>query len=618
MKYISFSIKNFKGIQDLKLDLDDINSRISTLVGLNESGKTTILEALSFFYEGIIENNELLYRNNFQVESLIPKNKQDNFTDTIEIQAKVHLEELDHQDIVAFLDKNNFKTSSKNETIQITIIYSFQDSTYKGKRTTWNLDIKGKKGKSRKDENLHNTSKDVWLKLVEFLENKLPIIIYYPNFLFDFPDKIYLESDESSQLKETFYRKLIQDILDALNNNLTIEKHIVNRAKLALKGHIQEKRYLDSVLSKSSGHITRTIFDENLSVFRRDSGQKSIKLAYPEQDEQGLFYTSLILTDGEDNYYIRERSLGFKWFVTFLLLTQFRIHRSEEQRIIFLLDEPASNLHQTAQQRLLKALEKLTNDRVSVIYTTHSHHLINPLWLESTFIVKNDALNYEKDETDFYNSFMTNISIEKYRSFVSSHPNQRIYFQPILDVLEYKPSNLENIPNVVMLEGKNDFYTISYFQNIIFDWNDGKKIQFKKLNLLPGMGSGSLDDAIRLYYTWGRNFIILLDSDKEGLKQKDRYMDKFGAMLNNKIFTLGDININWNNFATESLFTDDERNKILHLQQTSAKKLKFNKKKFNLSIQEALVQKLSLDLSQETINNFKSIVQWLGEKIENK
>ncbi len=47
MRYTAFKIKNFKGIRELELKLDSApNSNIFTIVGLNESGKTTIIEAL--------------------------------------------------------------------------------------------------------------------------------------------------------------------------------------------------------------------------------------------------------------------------------------------------------------------------------------------------------------------------------------------------------------------------------------------------------------------------------------------------------------------------------------------------------------------------------------------
>jgi len=50
MQFDYFRIRNFKGIRELSIHFDHSpSSPVITLVGLNESGKTTILEALSFF-----------------------------------------------------------------------------------------------------------------------------------------------------------------------------------------------------------------------------------------------------------------------------------------------------------------------------------------------------------------------------------------------------------------------------------------------------------------------------------------------------------------------------------------------------------------------------------------
>ncbi len=55
MIYKSYKIKNFKGINEVSLDL--VNSRIVTLVGLNESGKTSIMEGVRLFYQMIKNGN---------------------------------------------------------------------------------------------------------------------------------------------------------------------------------------------------------------------------------------------------------------------------------------------------------------------------------------------------------------------------------------------------------------------------------------------------------------------------------------------------------------------------------------------------------------------------------
>lgn len=50
MRYKSFRIRNFKGIKDTTIHLEGIGgAAVFAFVGLNESGKTTVLEAIHSF-----------------------------------------------------------------------------------------------------------------------------------------------------------------------------------------------------------------------------------------------------------------------------------------------------------------------------------------------------------------------------------------------------------------------------------------------------------------------------------------------------------------------------------------------------------------------------------------
>jgi predicted ATP-dependent endonuclease of OLD family len=482
--------------------------------------------------------------------------------------------------------------------------FRFENSSFQERKSYWNPKIRGKEGK-RKNLQKFSPEHKAWALAYNYIKKNIPPIIYYPNFLFEFPDSIYLEEFSEEGREQSFYRRLLQDILDSLNNQLNLQTHIIERGKNTTR---QNRESLSSVLNKMGAQITKLVFSENLSVFRTDTRNKSIAVSYPEKDEKNNLYVELQLKDGEDSYYIRERSSGFRWFFTFLLFTQFRVHRSQgNTNLIFMFDEPASNLHQAAQQRLAGALEELTKSNISVIYSTHSHHLINPKWLESTFIVRNKALEYEKDDIDNFEP--TNIEVEKYRTFVSDHPNQHTYYQPILDVLEYRPSNLEAIQDVVMVEGKNDFYTLVYFQDIIISSE-------QKIALLPGMGSSGLDTAIRLYYAWGRKFIILLDSDEEGKKQKKRYEDLFGSIVANRIFVLEDIDPEWAGFAMEKLFTNDEALAIQKSVYTGEKR--FNKKLFNLAIQENLARANAVAISKPIVESFSRLLVFLHRTLRDQ
>ncbi|MEG3438905.1 AAA family ATPase [Pannus brasiliensis CCIBt3594] len=607
MRYTSFTICNFKGIRELTLDLGgNPASKVFILVGLNESGKTTIMEALSFFYENIKNIDEeyltLCPSGVISKDSLIPKNRKDNFTDKTSIKAHFELDKEDLEFSRKTLKEHGFVCEEFHPRMSIELKLNFENSLFKNTVFRWETNIFGKESKKRNQQKLNPECK-AWNSFSSFIRKNIPPIIYYPNFLFNFPDVIYLEESDGEGIEQAFYRRLVQDILDSLPNQLNVKTHIIDRVG---QGTRQQKEAVNSVLNKMGSQITKLVFSENLSVFRTDITNKSIIVSYPEIDEEHGIFIELQLKDGEDSYYIRERSLGFRWFFTFLLFTQFRVLRSQgNTNLVFLFDEPASNLHQAAQQRLVGALEKLTKSGVSVIYSTHSHHLINPKWLENTYIVRNKALEYEKDDIDNFEP--TNIEVAKYRNFVTNHPDQYTYFQPILDILEYRPSNLEPIQDVVMVEGKNDFYTLSYFQDVILQSE-------KKLALLPGMGSSGLDTVIRLYYAWGKKFTILLDSDKEGHRQKKRYQELFENIVKDRLFVLEDVDPSWSGYATEKLF--DDRDRIAIQNSIDVTKDKFDKKYFNLAIQENLAKAHPVSISQSTKDRFKKLLNVLRDSLE--
>ena len=69
-----------------------------------------------------------------------------------------------------------------------------------------------------------------------------------------------------------------------------------------------------------------------------------------------------------------ERSAGFIWFFSFLV--RFSQVRKKHGNVIILLDEPGLNLHGTAQRDLLRYLKEKLEPHHQVIYTTHSPFLV--------------------------------------------------------------------------------------------------------------------------------------------------------------------------------------------------------------------------------------------------
>ena len=602
MKFTEFKINNFKGIENITLNLDKSpNANIYTLVGLNESGKTTILEAINFFNPSDKGSSalDLPGATIKDFNSLIPISRRDNFNDEIKIQVTLKLDGDDLQKINEFTAANTkFSKVKKVDTLKYYRNYKYKDSKFTELDSRWDgFDGMLKTEKKRKYIPIRGDPNG---ELAHFCDGLIPSILYFPNFLFDFPSKIILEPKEEQTPEEKYYIELIQDILYSLENNTNIETHLIGRIK---SGDAHDKKSLDRLLQLMERKVTEVVFEAWNKMLKREIKDTKIAINY-NTDAEGLAFLEFNIEAQDGIYNINERSLGFRWFFTFLLFTHFRPFRKDgPKNIIFLFDEPASNLHSSAQKQLLKSFEKLGHD-IKIIYTTHSHHLINPNWLESTYVVKNEGIELEAPESN--SPKKTHILIEPYRDFVMGHPHNTAYFQPILDVLDYSPSNLENVPNCVFLEGKNDYYTLTYFNEVIFN-------NKYELNLAPSTGSGNLDTLISFYIAWGKEFIILLDSDKAGNNQKSRYIKKFGIIVEQRIYTLEDINQTWVQKGSEKLFENSE---ALKFQQTSyPDSTKYNKTHFNRTIQESLINKRDFNFSQETKDNIEKILVFLTEKI---
>ena len=87
-----------------------------------------------------------------------------------------------------------------------------------------------------------------------------------------------------------------------------------------------------------------------------------------EQISDKLHLSFKIQTKLKKEFLVNERSKGFKWFFSFLLFTEFRKKRTKN--ILFLLDEPASNLHSSAQEKILDAIDELSKKLSCNLFNT--------------------------------------------------------------------------------------------------------------------------------------------------------------------------------------------------------------------------------------------------------
>jgi predicted ATPase len=607
MWYEAFHFKNFKGIHDMTLTL---SGDVTTLIGLNESGKTTILEAIFCFSYGA-EDLQVINPTLASLrdpEQWIPISKRANFNDTIQIGAIVGLDQSDQAEFKKMMRKEHGLSLKKvPEALTITENYLFKDSRLASTKRTWNLEISGTRGQQRTPRAYGGNSNE-WKGAVKILKSRLPRIWYFPNFLFELPDRFILTEnenhDDEAKDRDRFYKGTFEQIIASLGSNTNLQTHVIDR--LDSSDRI-DQRNLKSLLLDMGRKITTTIFEGWDRIFGRAPTAQEVELD-AGTDETSSAYLELKIK-GPDGYYdLSERSLGFRWFFMFLLMTSFHDDTNSSQKPLFLLDEPASNLHSTAQAELLKSFENLT-ERCHLIYTTHSHHMINLRWLDSALVVTNAALG-NLNFTDYVTTRMgsrTSISAMRYRQFVATHPNQTSYFQPVLDLLDYRPSVLEPVPDVVLVEGKSDFYLLRYMIDVI--GVEGT------LHTAPGGGAGSLDALIRLYIGWGKGFLVLLDNDAEGRKQKARYEADFGPVIQNRLVFLSEASNDNGIIEAEYLLSDSDKQHVLDAIYQPGATRPNAKKALRNAIIELFARREAVPVETATKSRFAGLIADLTQRL---
>lgn len=594
MRYVAFVIKNFKGIKELSIDLSKQPfNRIHTFVGLNESGKTTILEAINIIGSDL---------SGYNVHKLIPKHLKASFTGDVSIAAHIEVDQEDNCRLLAKFKELGYSDFENVDYFTINCCWSFKNSKLENHTNYWDFLPKVKKPESKTYIELTSESDD-WQAVVKYTKDSLmPRIVYYEHFLFDFPSRIYLSGEKVTSNNNALYRDIFEDIIQDLIPDGSIEKSLYDNFVNQENGSTD---VFDAVLSKLEEHISSQVFKNWGQLFDSSNAKVVLRFGIEKDKNKDNFYVEIKIKENLDTFFISERSMGFRWFFSFLFFILFRKNRKTDLgETLFLLDEPASNLHSTAQKRLLETFEHFIEDErkpLKLLYTTHSHHMINPKWLEGAYVVKNEAVNYSEP---FGDRKVTNITAVPYKRFVANYPNQQDYFQPILDALEYQPGLLEKVPSVIITEGKNDYYTLRYANEILL------KNKYKKIHFIPGAGCDKNHSIIQLYIGWNKQFMILLDADNAGRKAKKLYKDIFGDLIVDNIKTYDEFVPEIGAVAMEDIFTEAE--KLAITQRFDETATKYKKSAFNTAIQTALINKEVMELSEETLQKFESLLKQLN------
>ena len=123
MKFNKIKIVNYKGIEETELELlNSPRGNVYTLVGINESGKTSILEAInSFEYNSEKSSSAVSNAIKPDLNQIIPIKDKANFNGSIELITTLDFEEEDYKELCSWTKDNcNFNISNVINKVTVT------------------------------------------------------------------------------------------------------------------------------------------------------------------------------------------------------------------------------------------------------------------------------------------------------------------------------------------------------------------------------------------------------------------------------------------------------------------------------------------------------------------
>ena len=507
LSYTAFEIKNFKSVKSLTITMADNN--LVLLLGLNESGKTTILKAIEYFdYRNDPRDKSELEKmlSDVRNKANLISNEDVVVTATIQIVSSIDIRVArDHfraqkQPICDEIANMIGKINAKGE-VCISRIVPFTKGNHGKSR--YEIDTRRLKLPNKEDTTASRL-------LASYIVRLCPYIMYFEDFQDLPPENIYANQKK----KELFCQKGNQNWYDIIGGLFydTNENIDVSQFMQFYDKKNPRKRDADSVLEQINKNLDR----EFTGKWKKLSRVGHIARTCLDYDSQRQSFQITIYDKDGSASYVTDRSRGAIWYLGFLMKTEFRCKkmRSDVGKPVYLIDEPASNLHSAAQQQMLKNFSALA-ENACVIYTTHSQYLVSPDNIKTTYVVQ------RKSESG-------TLDCVRLGKYLERKGAQATYYQPIADCLRIAPHSMDMpCKNAVIVEGPSDAAILTVMHKIAM-----KREPY--FAFYPAGGANDMSTLISLNLGWGANFKILLDSDEEGRNAREQYKKKFN--LENSYF----------------------------------------------------------------------------------
>lgn len=350
-------IKNFKCFEgEFKLELKD---GLNILVGVNEVGKSTIIEAIHLALTGVLNGrylkNELTQYlfNNKVVSKYIESLKSENPDPPPEVMIELYLNEDNREEIQFFRGNGN---SCKEDECGISLKIIF-DENYK----------------CEYDELIENVRIDEKNQLANFT---IPIEYYkidWCSFARDsitsrtIPVKSALIDSSNGYFQNSsdiFISRIIKDLLDE-----------ADAIKISQAYRRMKEFFNDGITG---------INDKIKETSKIASREKKIKLTVDMSPKNAWENALITSVDDVPFPYIGR---GEQCVIKTMLALE---HKKSKEASIILLEEPENHLTHTRLNNLIDMITEENGDKKQVIVTTHSSFVANKLGLDDLILLGSD------------------------------------------------------------------------------------------------------------------------------------------------------------------------------------------------------------------------------------
>jgi len=572
MKLKEVTIHKYKSFEsEQKFDLEN---DVTILVGMNESGKTSALEAIAktrYFQDDVsfkfnathdyprkdkkrMEKNgenpqaiTCIYEIDDNLKQSIEKTMGKGFLKSTIFSITTKYDNARNISILVDTKKFiEFKTKElniasetitekllkvKNKTDLEAIQKEYKDETY----------VTALKSLTPYFENKNNWANDpigeyVYRVLVAPI---IPKFLYYDEY-YSLPSRISIEKLNKKSLEDNEYKtaKALFELAD-INTDDIIKA-------TSFEDFIAELEATEAIISEELFKYWQT--NKNLNItFQIDKVEKSEQrnTGYGNQVTDVRIVEHILdirVKNKGVSLPLKNRSKGFNWFFSFLVWFK-KIQEDQNSNYILLLDEPGLNLHASAQADLLRFLEDLSQN-YQIVYTTHSPFMIN-----------SDKLQRVRTILETDNGSVISDSIQE-KDPKTLFPLQAALGYDIAQNLFISKKNL-------LVEGVSDLIYLQYMSAILE--SAGKTGLPHDITVVPTGGLEKVATFISLLRSNDLQIVCLLDSftDPKGKAKLDNMIAQ--KIINQKnIRFFNDFFENKNRADIEDLFTKNDYLKVFN------------------------------------------------------